>query len=1042
MARCGRSTWREGATRVTDLFRDSSIWNLVTNSSAASALDAVRALIKRFENERDRVFDKAYKEANVRQDFLDPFFKALGWDTADSLEVQHERPVKMKDETKSVDSAFKLNNRVKFMVEAKRPASKLEGNAEYAYQARRYGWNASIPFVILSDFEEFVVYDTTIRPKESDSANVARIESFTYKDYVAKWDFLWSKFSRAAVHAGSLEAWSDEVRGKQKRIRVDEALLEDVEAWRIHLAKRIIADNSLEPHQLPEVVQLLLDRILFLRICEDRGLEKSRRLAGLLDGGGVYTRLKEFFRLADQKYNAGLFYLEEEKGRGPPDVISPKLVVDDDALKEVIRGLYDKNKPYNFAVIPTEILGQVYERFLGTVLRVTASGERVKPEFKPEVKEAGGVFYTPTYIVEHIVKHTLGPLVDGKTPEEVSTLRIVDPACGSGSFLLGAYQFLLDWHLAWYLKDGVKKHPLQLVELAPKHWVLSVEERKRILRNNIYGVDIDRQATEVTKLSLFLKVVEETAGVALETNQKLFEKRVLPSMEWNIKCGNSLVEPSHVPQQSFDGAEMQTARRVNAFSWKQAFGPIMAKGGFDAVIGNPPYIRVQALNKFAPLEVELYKKHYKTAAKGNYDIYVVFVERALQLLNVNGRLGYILPHKFFNAHYGEALRNLIASGQHIDSIVHFGDQQVFDEATTYTCLLFLNKEPTKAFRVQKVGDLSAWRADGLGDEAQVAATSVSDAGWNFHVGESARLMDRLSKVPTTLGDFADRIFQGLVTGSDPVFLLEKRGNRYYSEATKKEYELEETLLHDLCKGSVNLRRYRIEGVSRVIIFPYFIVEDKAHLISPGEFQRDFPKTWSYLVECRSTLEERERGKWKHEKWYALGRSQNLTEMNQAKILTPSIAASASFSLDEEGRYYFVGSGGGGGGGYGITLKPEVGLAYEYILGLLNSRLLDAVLKATSSQFRGGYFAYNRQYIEQLPIRTIDFSNPEDRAQHDRIVELVHANLLLHHQLVSREFSSDRELIMRQIDATDEAIDNLVFDLYEITEDERKLIDAG
>lgn len=299
--------------------------------------EAVRRLVQRFEEEHDRIFDKAYKEANVRQDFLDPLFNALGWNTTNSREVQHERSVRIKRETKSADFAFKLNDKVKFMLEAKKPASKVEGNREYAYQARSYGWNASIPFVILTDFEEFVVYDTTVAPKESDSANVALVESFTYKQYVEKWDWLWFTFSKGEVHAGSLDKWSAKVRGKQKRIRVDESLLEDIERWRINLAKRIIANNHLESHQLAEVVQLLLDRILFLRICEDRGLETSGKLSGLLEGRNVYDGLKRFFQLADQKYNAGLFYLKEEKDRGLPDSLSPALVIDDDVLKEIHR---------------------------------------------------------------------------------------------------------------------------------------------------------------------------------------------------------------------------------------------------------------------------------------------------------------------------------------------------------------------------------------------------------------------------------------------------------------------------------------------------------------------------------------------------------------------------------------------------------------------------------------------------------------------------------------------------------------------------------
>lgn len=1016
----------------------------MVDASARPAPDIVERLVERFEAEHDRVFNREYKEANLRQDFLAPLFRALGWDTANSLEVQDERTVKIKGETKSVDVAFKLNNRLKFMLEAKKPASKVEGNREYALQARRYGWNASIPFVILSDFEEFVVYDTTVRPKESDSANVALLESFTCKQYAEKWDFLWSKFSKEAVQAGSLDQWSEKVHGKQKRIRVDASLLEDIEGWRIQLAKRVIAKNHLESHQLAEVVQLLLDRILFLRICEDRGLEAPGRLAGLLEGTKVYDRLKRFFHLADQKYNAGLFYLEEEKGRGHPDSLSPSLIIDDDVLKEVVRGLYDKNKPYDFAVIPTEILGQVYEQFLGTVLRITASGDRVKPEVKPEVQEAGGVFYTPTYIVEHIVNMVVGPLLKGKTPMEVSTIKIVDPACGSGSFLLGAYQFLLDWHLAWYLKDGVKKHPRELVALRPGQWVLSVEERKRILRNNIYGVDIDRQATEVTKLSLFLKVVEETAGQALETNQKLFEKRVLPSLEGNIKCGNSLVEPSHVPQQSFDQADMQTARRVNAFSWRQGFGPIMEKGGFDAVVGNPPYIRVQALNRFAPLEVELYKKHYKSAAKGNYDIYVAFVERGLQLLNSTGRLGYILPHKFFNAQYGEPLRSLIAAGKHLAGVIHFGDQQVFDNATTYTCLLFLNKAGVAQFDFVRVPNLGQWRLGGKASAGQVSATKVGSADWNFNVGEGSGLFDRLSQMPVKLGDVA-HLFVGLQTDADDVFIVEqvrREGNRVLcnSKATGKEHWFEDDHLKHFLKGSLNIRRYYLSDVTKRLIFPYESKGGKSVLISANEYEKRFPLTWAYLLENRSRLSERNKGQMGKD-WHSYVYKKNHERLGTPKLLVPSLGTGACFAADLEGRYFFVGSGGGGGGGYGIAPFPEYAESPLCLLGLLNSRILSHFLRGISTPFRGGYLALNKQVIEQLPIARFDFAESKEKARHDRLVGLVEGMLCLHNERNASKSQADRELIQRQIDETDGEIDTLVYELYGLTDEERGFVEA-
>ena len=225
-----------------------------------------------------------------------------------------------------------------------------------------------------------------------------------------------------------------------------------------------------------------------------------------------------------------------------PDRLTTSLTIDDKTLKSIIKGLYYPESPYEFSILPAEVLGQVYEQFLGKIIRLT-SGHRAVVEERPELKKAGGVYYTPSYIVDFIVGTVLGKLLAGKGLEEAANLRIVDPACGSGSFLIGAYQYLLDWHLNWYVNDGPKKHRKQVFQGPVGSWLLTTEERKRILLANIYGVDIDPQAVEVTKLSLLLKVLEQTSGETIDKNQKLFHERALPDLDQNIKCGNSLVAP-------------------------------------------------------------------------------------------------------------------------------------------------------------------------------------------------------------------------------------------------------------------------------------------------------------------------------------------------------------------------------------------------------------------------------------------------------------------------------------------------------------------
>jgi type I restriction-modification system DNA methylase subunit len=811
--------------------------------------------------------------------------------------------------------------------------------------------------------------------------------------------------------------------------------------WREDLAKDIYRNNpGLTARQLNEVVQRLLDRIVFVRIAEDRRIIEKRQLADAVEewkarGGKfhIFEWLNDLFDRINDDFNGEIFKPRE----------SDKIKPESEVLARIIERLYPPKSPYRFDVIGVELLGSIYERYLGKTIRPTAKQVRVQE--KPEVRHAGGVYYTPKYIVDYIVKNTVGKIIEGKTPKQIERIRILDPACGSGSFLIGAFQCLIDYHTRWYLQHPEQEvrhaHPsldfMREVHTDPDgSRRLSVYRKAKILGNNLFGVDIDPQAVEITMMSLYLKALEG------EKQQLPSKKHLLPPLKGNIICGNSLIGPDVEEQKTLFRDEDR--ERINAFDWQAAFPEIMRSGGFDAVIGNPPYIRVQTLQEWAPFEVEFYKQRYVAASLGNYDIYVVFVEKGLSLLNKQGKLGFILPHKFFNAQYGEALRSLLAKGKHLSHIVHFGDQRVFEGALNYTCLLFLEKSGSKQFRFEKVDNLQAWRGLGESVEGIIPATRVTGLEWNFAVGKAAVLFDRLARMHIKLRDVADRVFQGLVTGADPVFILSDRGKgRYFSEATGEIHRMESDLMHPLCKGSVNLRRYYVSELTKSILFPYKLVVGKAQLLPVEELREKFPRAWEYLQANRAILESRERGKWKNERWYAFGRSQNLSEMEQKKILTPSIAKSASFTLDSTDYYYFVGSGGGGGGGYGITLKAEGKIAYQYVLGLLNSKLLDAYLRSITSRFSGGYYAYNRQYIEQLPIRPINFSNHPEKGYHDKMVTLVDRMLELNKNKHSGRLApSELDRAERDIAATDKEINGLVYELYGITDQERKIIDEG
>ncbi len=501
-----------------------------------------------------------YNETQLRREFLDPFFAALGWDVVNNQgyaeaykDVIHEDALKIGGATKAPDYCFRIGGVKKFFVEAKKPSVNLKEDVSPAFQLRRYAWSAKLPLSILTHFQEFAVYDCRIKPSQTDKASTGRVLYLTYKDYPDRWDELVAIFSREDLLKGSFDKYAESSKLKRGTATVDDAFLSEIEDWREMLARNIALRNAdLTQRELNFAVQRTIDRIVFLRICEDRGIEEYGKLQMQLNGTNVYRRLVQLFSQADDRYNSGLFHFQRERDRNEePDKLTPSISIEDKPLKDIIRRLYYPESPYEFSVLSADILDQVYEQFLGKVIRLTA-GHQARVDEKPEVRKAGGVYYTPKYIVDYIVKNTVGKLTEGRKPKEVERLKILDPACGSGSFLLGAYQYLLDWHLKWYIENEPEKwakakqsaiYQGPSPDARTPNWHLTTAEKKRILLNNIYGVDIDSQAVEVTKLSLLLKVLEGESSHTLAAEFRLFQQRALPDLGSNIKCGNSLIGP-------------------------------------------------------------------------------------------------------------------------------------------------------------------------------------------------------------------------------------------------------------------------------------------------------------------------------------------------------------------------------------------------------------------------------------------------------------------------------------------------------------------
>ena len=897
----------------------------------------IATLVENFERQLPDYHRGSYNETQTRRDFIDPFFQALGWDIDNSSgaaeayrEVIHEDKVKVGKATKAPDYSFRLPGGQRlFFVEAKKPSVKITEEVWPAYQVRRYGWSAKLALSILTDFEELAVYDCTLQPAPTDKAARGRLKYLTFREYAAEFDFLWDTFSKESVLRGGLDRFVAAGSGKRGKETVDAAFLTTLEAMRAELAQGLATRNRhLDADELRFLVQMLLDRIIFLRIAEDRGIEPYADLqavARVKKKDEVYTGLLDRFRTAAARYNSGLFDLEK-------DTLSAGVRLDNAVLAPLLQRLYYPESPYEFSVIGAEILGSAYERFLGKVISLEP-GRVVRIDDKPEVRKAGGVFYTPAYIVNYIVGATLGPRCAGHTPQDVAKLRVLDPACGSGSFLLGAYQYLLDWHLAYYQahptaalppvpasagKAGAKAPPRRGGGLTPDGR-LSSTVKKAILLNNIYGVDLDAQAVEVTKLSLLLKCLEGETSASIQ--HALGLERVLPTIDQNIRVGNSLVETDF-----YDG-ELDfapgTEKTVKPFGWHDEFAAVFKQGGFDVVIGNPPYVQV---TNTSPETAQYFQKHYSLTN----DLYTLFIEKGLQLLHMDGQLSFIVPSLFIKNVNSKNVRAYINT--HCDGFIleQQGDN-VFDQVRMPTCILITRK-------------------------------GHSETGRNYFAADAERLFSKVETVP--LGDIAV-VTRGLEIGRDKLMETGKYA----------------------CLTGGSIDRYT--------------TKDRKFI--SASTRQEFNKSAAVFA--------------------------------APKLMVRETGAQFCVTLDEEGLLTTRSI-------YNVKVVTKGQVSEKFLLGMLGSKLFVFYFKEFISPETKTFPKVRIAQLKELPIPKLNPETPADKKKHDDVVGLVDQLLAGYAGLAAHKLASAKEQAQARLRHLERRLDGLVYDLYQLTEEEKAHVAGG
>jgi type I restriction-modification system DNA methylase subunit/predicted type IV restriction endonuclease len=951
-------------------------------------------LVEHFRRNADDLRSHRYNETALRREFLDPFFEALGWDVNNNLryaetykDVVHE-PTRETDQG-IPDYCFRVGGAPKFYLEAKKPSVRLKDNPEPALQLRRYAWSSKLPLSVLSNFDELAIYDCRTAPKQGDKASTGRISYYTFEEYPQKWQEIASRFSKEAVLQGSFDRFAVSSKAKRGTTEVDAAFLAEIEAWRHDLAATIAVRNpNLGQREVNFAVQRTIDRIIFLRICEDRGLESYGQLRALTEKPGIYAQLCDLFQLADRRYNSGLFHFHQERERNEvPDALTPTIAVDDARLKPILKKLYYPESPYAFSHVPADILGHVYEQFLGSAIRITPA-RQVKVELKPEVKKAGGVYYTPTYIVDYIVKNTVGRLLDGESPKQVTTLRVLDPACGSGSFLIGAYQFLLNWYRDRYVEEGPQKHKNEIVPDAVGNWRLSLSEKKKILTRHIYGVDIDSQAVEVTKLSLLLKVLEG------ETQLRLFHERALPDLGSNIKCGNSLIGPDFYENQQMLLLDEEDRYRVNVFDWKQGFSDAMKSGGFDAVIGNPPYVDIKGMP--APEAEYIFRRFAFSNNRINF--FAAFIEKSLQVAKKGQfRLSVIVPTALLTQDSYQALRRRIVESFRIRNVV---------------------RVPNESFG-SAAGEVKVDTAVIVIGQASEDREPISVIAYSGY--------DRITEInPATAQVFNAVPQETWAENEDCVWTLDSDGSE---RAILRKCECNSIFLEETAEFCLGLTPYdKYKGHTR-------------KQIADQVFHADHRKDPTFRKLLAGNDVRRYSVAWNGERWISygpwLGAPREERFFTQKRILVKQIIDWTSkriwATIAEEELFNTQNA---------FNLLPRPGWKHEYLLGIINSRLMTFYhRKKFLDEFKMRFQKILIKDCRRLPVHLIASGSKKEADAQDRIVNAVKTMISLQSRLRLVQTDQERTVFGRQIEATDRQIDKLVYELYGLTQEEISIVES-
>lgn len=1002
--------------------------NPLTNDPSAAIADIVR----RYEVNRTEYLrsSSTYVELDARAEYVDLLLAALGWDVTNRegrpsrlREVVRETRVNVDENTKRPDYECRLGTERRFFVEVKKPNVDIINAPKPAFQVRRYGWSAGLMISVLMNVEDLVIYDTTTEPEETDGPEHSRIYRFHYSEYVDRFDEISRLISRAAVYSGDFdEQFADTTRNRPTE-KIDAVFLEQLNRWRLELCQDLyINDPTVSETDLNEISQRLVLRILFLRMCEDRSIQTHEHLknVALTNDWNNFTNL---LVECDRRYDSNLF----DTSNDPFCSGTNRLQLNTQTVMNIIESLYYPAAPYTFSVIEPEFLGSIYEQFLTERVQIRNGAAALirKPEH-----EDRDIVSTPRPIIERVVQDTIAPALQGLTPAEIYEKTVLDPATGSGGFLISAFDVFSDALTTAYLSEN---NHTAIYETANGHQ-LTFEEKVRLLTGCLYGVDRDYLAIEVARFSLLVKLLEDETSTSLPGTEPL-----LPPLTENIVYGDSLVDESIQTEQP--GAE--------------TLGPPLTWGQdlpdkFDFIVGNPPYLKTEDMVNLEPAEHRFYLKHYKTAYK-QFDKYYLFIERAVRdLLKPDGKFGMIVSRKFSHIESGKKIRKLLSDKRMVRRLIDFGNAQLFEARTTYTCLLFLaapNGDGNAPLPYELVASPKDWVAQqtSTAPAMNLPRQIISgDKSWILpNTPAELELIEALLENTVLLGQIMD-VFNGIQTSRNSVYVIHERTDvdEELISFTKdgRDWTIEKAILKPFFDGELGQLKsfYPLNGIVP-IIFPYIIsLEDgalRARTIPPATLQAEYPGAWEWLEHNQADLQARDirPADFPLGEWYRYGRDQALTSFEDREKIVVGVNSQGDKYVYDDSNTLLASGGTAGECAIAHFQNPDARSRYDlyFILAILNHKAIEYFCRKRGSPFRGGWYARGTAVLKEVPVPDIDFDTENDWLRLFREITDLSRQLCADCRDMTGRIGSLRVLLERRIEANKRVMDARISELYGI-----------